>query len=258
MYDYDPEDEHEMPGWLKGILAFIVGLGIGTLVVMAAIKASQAADVPFPAKAERIQKLVGLYPFTGSGFFWGIATGAETTAASVSGQDTPLQAFGGSIGAGFGYRWADAPNIAFAIDVQGYWNNLGGQSTCQGVTCTVTSNFTAIERVKAIVPLSLISTFIPNLPPLPPITIPGFTAGQNTYGFVGAKEDDVSAAVGLMNGRAWQVSPGFGAGVENQAPNGLVLDVWAGYFNPAGGWAFGGGQNASMGRQYRVGATLWF
>lgn len=202
-----------------------------------------------------------LYPFSGTGGYWGIGTTATSTDASIASQTTALQSLGGSIGIVAGYRWADSPTTAFAIEADVYYNNLNTGSTCNsGGTCSVTADFTAIERAKAIIPLSTLASLFPNLPATPPITIPGFSAGQNTYAWVGFKEDAINAAVsGAPTFSTWQVSPGFGVGIENQASNGLVLDVWGGYFTPVQGLTFGPGAAAvSLGRQYLVGASLLF
>lgn len=241
----------------KLLLALVFGLGI----LADPLAAADLQPVPFPQKAPAAPPRYSLYPFSGTGSYWGIGTTATSTDASISGQQSALQALGASVGVIAGYRWADSPTTAFAVEGMVFWNNLGAATTCNGGgSCEVSANFTAIERAKAIIPLSTLAAIFPNLPSPPPIQIPGFGAGQNTYAWLGLKEDAISSAVsGFPNFSTWSIAPGFGVGVENQATSGLVLDVWAGYFTPVNGLAFGpGASNVSLGRQYLVGTSLLF
>jgi hypothetical protein len=119
----------------------------------------------------------------------------------------------------------------------------------------------ALERVKAIVPIDTITALfpqlnLPNLPVLPvlPNIVP---TGQHTYAFFGLKQDDVSASLGLATGRAWQVSPGGGVGIEAQLANGSAIDLLAGYFNPSSGFSVGAA-HATQGRQMLAGVSWLF
>lgn len=194
----------------------------------------------------------GIYPFTGSGFYWGLAFGGNTTNLTANPSGNEALGLGSAFGVGAGYRWADSPTTAFAVDGQIMWNAISTSTP----NVPIDNDFTALLRAKAIIPLSTLTGVLPGpTPPLPPIPIPGFTAGQNTYGFVGYKIDHNNNTLVLPT---WTGRPGFGVGTENQAPSGLVLDIWAGYFLPAQGVSCGAGCSISNGHQYMVGGNLWF
>ena len=186
-----------------------------------------------------------LYPYSGSGFYFGVGSVAIATNPNINGvTQTNLQAVGASLGVKLGYRWAlgtPASDLAMAIETANYWNNVGAATTCDGTSCSVSSRFTSIERVKLIAPLSMIASLFPglNLPSLPTLPAGINPVGNHTYAFVGAKIDDTSAGYGYATGRQWQASPGLGVGFELQIANGSAVDVWAGYFSAAQGFNLG-------------------
>lgn len=220
---------------MKRILQILVALGL-------LAGPAYAADViPLPTKAPRSI----LYPYSGSGFYWGFGSVAITTNPNINGvTQTNLQAVGASVGVKAGYRWAlgtPASDLAMAIETANYWNNVGAASTCDGTSCTVGSRFTSIERVKLIAPLSMIASLFPNLnlPSLPTLPTGINPVGNHTYAFFGGKIDDVSAAYGLAMARQWQIAPGLGVGFELQIANGSAVDIWGGYFTASQGFTLG-------------------
>lgn len=238
---------------------------IAALAALAFATGAQAQTAPVPGKSPVYTKAPAsrsmAYPYSGSGAYFGVGTLATQSNPTINGATAAdLQAFGASLGGVLGYRWG-AGNVAFAIEGSWYWNNLGGSAVCNGAACAVTSRFTSVERVKIIAPMNTITALFPNLglpsmPALPTGLTPTSTHG---YLFGGLKPDDISGALGLATGRAWQLSPGLGLGVENLLDNGAVVDVWAGYFNPTQGFTIGAPTGyVSQGRQLLAGATLLF
>ncbi len=231
---------------------------LAALAATAAIGAAgpvAAADQNLPSKARQIA-----YPWSTSGWYFGLGSFASATAPTVDGNTAGnLQALGASIGGVGGYRWGGT-NFAVSLEGSAFYNNVGGNNACSAGTCSVGAKFSSIERVKFLVDMATITALFPQLGlPNMPITLPPSVAptSQRPYAFAGAAVDDVSASVGLATGRAWQVSPGIGGGVEFLLPNGGVIDGWAGYFNPSDGIAVGP-IKVSQGRKFLFGASYLF
>lgn len=238
---------------LLKILAALLALG-GTLPAMAADQNPPAKAVPVKAAAQIA------YPWATSGWYWGIGSFASATQPTIDGAPAAnLQALGASIGGVGGYRFGNQ-NFAVGLEASAFYNNVGGATACGGGTCSVGAKFSSIERAKFLIDMATITTLFPNLGlPNMPITLPPTIAptSQRPYAFGGFAIDDVSASAGLATGRAWQVSPGVGGGVEFLLANGAVIDTWAGYFNPSDGISVGP-VHASQGRKYLFGANvLW-
>jgi hypothetical protein len=234
---------------MKRLLASLAFLSVAGIVPV------MAADLPAKAPAKPLA-----YPWTTSGWYGGLGTFASAANPTIDGSpNANLQALGGSIGAVGGYRWG-SQNFAVSLEASAFYNNVGGATACQAGTCQVGAKFSSIERVKFMIDMATLTALFPNLGlgnmplTLPPSIMP---TSQRVYVFGGFAVDDVSASLGLNTGKAWQVSPGVGPGTEFLLPNGAVLDVWAGYFNPTDGISIGPSQ-VSQGRKYLFGANVLF
>jgi hypothetical protein len=249
-------------------VALLLAASHGAFAQQAAVPAAPApapaaAPAPVVTKARAAPATNWVYPYSGSGGYWGVSSLATQSSPTVDGATaTGLQSFGGSLGGVGGYRWGNG-NVAIALEASFYWNNIGGSAVCNGANCTVSSNWSSVERVKFIVPSTLVTSLFPNLglPSVPTFTAPAGSTVTTThfYLFGGLKPDDVSAAAGLATGHAWTLSPGLGAGTELQLNTGAVVDIWAGYFNPAQGISIGLPQGyATPGRQLLGGLSALF
>lgn len=237
------------------LLAFVVGMPIG----------ARAASPPLVTKAPiNAGALFSGYPYQGSGFYWGLSAAATETTPTINGTAaTGLQAFGGSLGGAVGYQWG-VGNVAYAVENDAWWNNIGGSTTCNGASCSLTSQWSFEQRVKAMTPMAtLLSLFpvlsnLPQLPGLPVLPANVTTIASNPYFMVGLHEDDISAAYGVSTGRDWEIAPGIGVGNLTQLSNKTALDIWGEWIPPGAGFSVGQNAHANQGSQWRFGmAVLW-
>lgn len=234
------------------------------LLVLATVAlAGQAFAADIPVKAKTNPLFTG-YPYSGSGFYWGISTLGEAETPTIGGQTANgLTALGAGAGGIVGFQWGNG-NVAYALESGFYYNNLGASATCNvSASCSITSQWSFEQRVKAMTPMSNVLALLPtlNLPAMPalPVIPNGLTATNlHPYLMVGLHEDDVSAAVGLMTGRQWAVAPSVGVGQLAQLSNGVALDVWAEYVIPAAGFSVGPATYVNQGKRAVVGlSVLW-
>jgi hypothetical protein len=189
-----------------------------------------ASDLPIPKKAPA---WVG-YPYTQSGVYVGLGALGEVASAKITGADigTSLYSAGAALSGTIGYQgqlfggsnWWAAENIVS-------WTNIGGTVTCAvGVPCSIGSQFGVEQRLLFGFPIMAMLSVLPNwgslFPALPPLPNGVVSTSSHPYVMAGLHEDDVSAAFGLMTGRAWQITPAVGVGMLNQWTNGLVIDTW--------------------------------
>jgi hypothetical protein len=192
--------------------------------------AAHAADMALKAPL-----LVG-YPYAGSGFYVGIGAQAEVASATVSSIDvgTSLYSAGAALTGTVGYQGTFGRSANwYAVENIVSWTNIGGTVTCATTNCSIGSTFGVEQRFKFGFPIATVLSFLPNwqgiFPSLPPLPNGIVSTSSHPYISAGLHEDDVSASLGLMTGRAWQVTPAIGMGMINQWTNGLVVDVGAEY-----------------------------
>lgn len=189
--------------------------------------AAQAADIPVKAN-----KWLA-YP-TGCGVYYGGAMGGSAgggTTNSISG----TQVLAGDIGVVLGYGcpigissfWF-VEGIASVSKVNGADNaakfSLAGAATFEQ-RFGIGAPWSVIQQLTAAIP-SLGGLALPSVPTLPN----GVGAGAvNPYVFVGMTERDVSASLGVQNGRAWVVAGEVGFGTLTRLTNGMMLDAWVKY-----------------------------
>jgi hypothetical protein len=174
------------------------------------------------------------YPYGGSGFYVGIGTQGEVASANVSGSSagTNLYSAGAALTGTIGYQGTFGRSANwYAVENVIAWTNVGGTVTCAATNCSIGSTFGVEQRVKFGFPISTVLALLPNwgnlFPALPPLPNGVVSTSSHPYLMVGLHEDDVSASLGLMTGRAWQVTPAVGMGMINQWTNGLVVDTGA-------------------------------
>lgn len=230
-----------------------------------------AADMPVKAKP-RI-----LLTYLGSGMYFGAHTFAQTNridASSPAGSTLGgTFAVGAAVGGTFGYMWGDGTTWK-AIEAMASYKNISAASvTTAGTVATIDSKVSFTQRFKfGGDPVMAILNLVPNLstqfPVLPSLPI-GSIGTSHPYVFGALHEDDVSASLGLMTGKAWQVKGGFGIGLMSlmgataSNPSGIpiTVDVWA-EFIPVGA-SFNLGipaalTKASTGREGRVGLAFYW
>lgn len=199
------------------------------LAMIAAIPAAFAADLVVKAKPNKWLA----YP-TGCGLYYGgVASGAAGggTTDRISG----TQVLAGDVGVVLGYTcpigissfWF-VENIASVSKVNGADNaasfSLAGAASFEQ-RFGIGAPWSVIQQLTAAIP-SLGGVALPSVPTLPN----GIGAGAvNPYVFVGMNERDVSASLGVQNGRAWVVSGEVGFGTLTRLTNGMMLDAWVKY-----------------------------
>ena len=148
----------------------------------------------------------------------------------------------GNIGLTIGYTWGNGGSVFYAVEALIDYSSLNGQSNGLSLSGPLVSE----QIVKAGTPianvLSLLPSFnfgtMPGLPTLPA----GVTAGPpHVYLAAGAREQDVSANLGVPSGRGWLVAPEFGIGTLWQLSNNAAFDARVMYVAPAGGFCVNNG-----------------
>lgn len=227
----------------KLLLVTTALVAIATADVAIATKAAVAADMP--VKAQRFNPLV--YPYTSSGFYWGVGVGAGVANASGGGTTTLVggllsgtqAASGGTIGGTFGYIWAISGGTKWlAIQQDIDYQNIAASVPAAGYA--VSTKFATETDVRfGGFDFSWLPALIPgfSFPTLPaPPTVPGIAVVGTThpYVFAGVRFFSVQATFGLLSeSNAWEIAPVLGAGVLSQMVDttgkltGSVLDVGA-------------------------------
>jgi opacity protein-like surface antigen len=196
-----------------------------------------AADLPkaLPIKAIQPYDMSKCGPYVGVNTI-GSAGGVNATNGVAVAPGT--QVVQGGIGGTFGYG---CPIGAATSSGQSFWfiegmadvTNVNGNAN--GISLSGPAAFT--ERFGVGTPINNLlglilpagnagNPAVPNLPVLPS----GITAGAgNPYFFFALHQTDISASLGLANGREWQFSYGGGLGNRYRLSNGVVADTWAEY-----------------------------
>lgn len=260
---------------------------LATTIVLAA-SAAMAADMPLKAAA-RSNFLA--FPYSGDGFYWGVATkgGVEQDSASGSLLGTSLvtsnvNALGGGVGGTIGYMHGMGSKwVAFEGSI--YYQNISGAGAATSGTpgVSVPASFASrwssdqVVKVGGWNPLSLFSNLggfqFPTLPTPP--TVPGINiiAGGHPYIMAGVEEWGISGQFFTANsGVTTGIAAVLGAGIMNQIVDangkltGAVLDTGAqvvfadkglsvnGLFGPAAPVV----GSLSSGRKYEVFAKIDF
>jgi len=229
---------------MKGLLTFATLAALGS--------AAFAADLPVQRKAP----LLGPYPTTRCGLYYGVGTGGS--AGAVDGAVVGTQIVQGELDALVGYTCP--------IGIDGFWfvegsigfNNING--SVNGLA--LSGPLVLMQRAGAGSPINKwFNPFgntlaLPSLPALPS----GVTAGPaNAYLFAGVVEQDISTQIGLdQHSHQWLIAPMVGVGLLSRFSDGVVVDTWAGWqlnsqsFCPGGGVAGCG----KLGNAGRVGVSF--
>ena len=201
-----------------------IGAILGAMLAMPAL----AADLP--KKAPVANPLFTGYPYTSSGFYWGLNTIAGGGSVEASGpgiNPNSVTSVQGAIGGTVGYVWA-SQNVFYAVEAMFDVQNFNG--TGSGFNMTGPAAFE--QRFKIGTPLSNFLSLFPNLglPTVPPFpALPNGVTATNVHPYLmaGLHEDDISINVGQANNTAWSFAPSVGAGMMGQLTNGVAIDVWA-------------------------------
>lgn len=240
---------------------------------MLASSAAFAADMPVVIKAKpRI-----LATYLGSGMYFGAHTFAQSNRVDASSPaGTTLGgtfAVGAAVGGTFGWMWGDGTTWKALEAMASYKNISASGVTTAGTLASIDSKVSFTQRFKfGGDPIMAIFNMIPNLstqfPVLPSLPV-GTVGTSHPYVFGAVHEDDVSASLGLMTGKAWQIKGGFGLGLMSQMgatqsnPNGipLTVDVWAEFIPVGASLNLGiptALAKADTGREARVGMGLYW
>ncbi len=232
---------------MRNTIKFLAGI----LLATTAFASAQAADMPLKAMKNNLLA----FPYTGDGFYWGIATkaGIEQDSASGTFLATSLvtgtvNAAGGGVGGTLGYMHGMGDKW-LAFEGTTYWQNISASSSAVtasvgGVSAAVNASFASRWSADQVVkiggwnPFSWLGNFggftFPTLPTPP--TVPGITiiAGGHTYLMAGVEEWGISGQFFTVgSGVTVGVAPLVGAGIMNQivdskgALTGAVLDTGA-------------------------------
>lgn len=232
---------------------------------LAGMASAYGADMPVKAPKNA---LFSGYPYNGSGFYWGVGAQAAGETPTINGTAVASgDVFGGALGGIAGYQYGRG-NVAYAFEVGAYWQNTSADFTCVGAAaCTVGSKVELVQRVKAMTPLSSLTSLLPGFgtvaqPALPVLPANVTVTNMHPYLMASLHETEVSAAVGVLSSNKWQIRPGFGVGTISQLSNSAAVDVFAEYLPPTSRFNLGvqapGGvaMGASTGAKYVVGTSL--
>lgn len=191
------------------------------------------------------------YP-SSRGCYAGLGAAAEVAKASVTGIDTgaSLYTAGAAIDVAVGCAFLIGGTWA-AVEVDATYMNLGGNTVCAVTNCAIGSTWGFSQGVLFGFPWTDVMGYLPSFGglfggsasvPLPP----GITS-TSSRPYIGAwlHENDVSASFGLMNARAWQLTPSIGLGAIHNIACGtcvtknLVLDTRVEYEFNDSSFAFG-------------------
>lgn len=250
---------------------------VGMLAVLIASPVL-AADMAVKAK----QNIV--YPYGGSGCYFGVNAEAGVAQSDVSGNvfatslvDGKLIAAGGSVGASVGCLWGNGTNWV-AVQANGNYQNISGSLPLTGGNAGVASKWQASQVVKLGGFPALLS-WLPNLgvnfpvisaPAVAPVGFNVVTLTSQPYIMAGVQEFDNSGWFQASSGSSVGVAPLIGAGVINQLTDingkasGAVLDTYAKVVFPGKGFSInvngtpGLGAAANMGTQYFAGVAVYY
>lgn len=241
-------------------------------VLAAAITPAAAADIPVPLPTKAPAASPFVYPYAGSGIYWG-ANVVSDGAVDSAGHGT-FGTTGGAYGATLGYQWAVGGGTNWlAVEAMADYSNAKGGD----VLASTSQTWSFEQRVKLggnlASGLSLLpSLFGPNgAPPLPVLpSTTGAAAIMHPYIFGGVYERKLDAsllgmtpagmAVGVSS--AWRVAPTVGIGVLTQVTKDVVVDTWGEYVSPSSSIGLSSGPTplgtVGSGQQWRVGAAVLF
>lgn len=260
------------------------------LVAVALVAAAPASAADMSVKAAAASRNFLVFPYNGSGMYWGAATkgGVEQDSASGNVLGTSLvsgsvNALGGGVGGTIGYMHG-MQDKAVAFEGSLYYQNITGAgaaaSGTPGVSVPVSfaSRWSSDQVVKVFGwnPFTLIGNLgfqFPTLPAAP--SVPGITVAPNghMYWMAGVEEWGISGQFFMADtGVNIGVAALLGAGIMNQIVDtsgkltGAVLDTGAQVVFADKGLSFNGlfapgapvVGNLTSGRKYEVYAKLLF
>lgn len=265
-------------------------LAAALLVVATSAFAADLATLPVKA-TPRANPLV--FPYTGSGIYWGVATkmGVEQDSASANILGVALatgtvNASGAGIGGTLGYMHGMG-NMWVAVEGNVYYQNVTGSGQAAtapvgGVSMSVPATFASrwsadqVVKVGGWNPLSILTNFGITFPTLPaPPSLPNITVLPNghTYLMAGVEEWGIDGQFFTAGGTTMGIAALVGTGIMSQVQDqsgkltGAVLDVGAQVVFADKGLeitnAFGAGgppvlSTSSWGRKYEGYAKVLF
>ena len=224
-------------------------LAIAAFVLVSGL--AQAADL-----AVKANPLLGGYPNTRCGIYYGLGTGGS--AGAVNGAVVGTQIVQGELDALVGYTCPFATNAFWFVEGSVGFNNING--SVNGLA--LSGPLVIMQRAGAGSPINnlfnlggALGLSMPSLPPLPN----GTTVGPvNGYFFAGVVEQDISAQIaGGDHSKQWVVAPMIGVGALSRLSDGVVIDTWAGWQMNSQSFCPGGGNAcAKLGNTGRVGVSF--
>lgn len=231
---------------------------VAALAAVALLSAAPARAADLPTKAP--PAAFAGFPYNASGFYAGIGAVASVLSSNVGDatNGTALYSAGAALDVTAGYQFL-AAGTWFAVEGSVQYTNMGGAVACGVATsCSVTSRWGFEQRALVGFPIQTVLSVMPNLgnffPGLPalPGGVNAASGNSHPYIFVGLREDDVTAAIGLASSKVWKIQPEAGIGLRQQWTQGLVVDTSAGCTFANTGLALGGGASATFGRDCRA------
>lgn len=220
------------------------------LILAAALTSLAVPAMAADLSVAPLYKAPAGYPYSSSGFYWGIGASSVGTNASVT--NTGVVSVGAGVDGIIGWQWKGGLDF-IAIEADATYTNLGNSSACVAGQCSLGYQFEIEPRVKFGFPVNTLLALLPNLstqfPALPSLPANFVPLSVHPYVFAGAPIRDVSANFGLASGKEWTVQGELGAGALNQMANGVAVDASVGVTVGQGAFTFGpaGAGSAKLG-----------
>ena len=241
---------------------------LATSVLVAATVAMAQPQPPTPPAQ------AGYPAINMSGVYVGIGSFAESTSSTINtgAGSSNLNGLGAALEASIGYQYRIPGNNFAFTEASVSYTNLGGSTSCQVSTTSVTGCSTkapwgfGIEQAFGFnwtYPLTLIPAFSSLFGGVSPSgLIPSGVTPVSSVPYISVRADfdDVQATVGgTGSGSVWQVAPELRLGLINYLPQGGgVLKTYIGYEFSNASIAIGPGTSASVGNTLRAGLSYAF
>lgn len=240
-------------------MRFLHLAALAALSFVTAAGAASAADLVPKAPPQ----VVG-FPYSGSGFYYGVNTFAEIdkTTVDVAGTQASLFQAGTALGGTIGYQRGNG-NTFVAFEMMVNYHNVGSTGNMAAVNAvSADSRYSLEQRIKFGGPLATVLGVLPSQiqPVLPGMPSIGNQVGpSHPYLMVGLHEQQqgVDIADMSLSKKRWQLRPAVGAGIMTQFTSGIALDTWVEY-NPKTSGFVAGGLSAKPEQGYRIGAALLY
>lgn len=231
----------------------ITAAAIAGALVLGAAAPSWAADLT--VKAAPPSQSLFIYPYNGSGFYWGLHSVSDGAVDSAG--RGAFTTSGGAYGGTAGYQVGNGTSW-LALELMASYSNAKGSD----LIASTATKWSGEVRAKLGGNLASMISVLPNapwaqapIPALPPTS--GAAPIMHPYLFAGAYARKLDVALLGIDSSAWRVSPTAGVGVMTQITGGAVVDVWGEYVSPSQSVGTPLGP-VGAGQQYRVGMSLLF